>query len=223
MGLFSRTNAETNGEDNLEEIDLPNSKDLKGEMFNSEQTNSPSIAQPRVAAQLPTPKARGVYSIEDAINLMKSLPKENNEVVVTVVKKTLESIQIRVPDIVADANQKETRIRNQHKTLEGEIKDLQGQIAQRNQQISDLLKDLKETTDVRERLQLAMELDGDAKSKDKVDETAIKTNATPKANQAGNTPKNTSNSVNEPASKGSVDSNNQNIQRRPQQRSNPSH
>ena len=160
MGLFSRTNNGANGQDDFDEIDLPTSNDLKGGMFTSEESNvaPPSPAPARRAA----PAIKGTYGIEDAIKLMRSLPRDNNEVVVTVVKKTLESTSIKVNDIVSDANQKEARIRNQHKTLEEEIKELQDQIAQRNQQISDLLHDLKETTDVRQRLQLAMELDGES-------------------------------------------------------------
>lgn len=167
MGLFSRNNpdsynAETNGRDDFDQIDLPTSDDLKGGLFTSDE---PKVAPAPVSAPAKrnTP-LRSAYGIEDAIKLMRSLPRDNNEVVVTVVKKTLESTHVRVPDIVEDANQKEARIRNQHKTLEGEIKELQDQIAQRNQQISDLLHDLKETTDVRQRLQLAMELDGEVVS-----------------------------------------------------------
>lgn len=165
MGLFSRTNGGGNGQDDFDDMDLPNSDDLKGGLFTSEESNTAApITNPtpsrRSVAAPSTP--RGSYGIEDAIKLMRALPRDNNEVVVTVVKKTLESTQIRVIDIVEDANQKETRIRDQHKTLEEEIKELQDQIAQRNHQITELLHDLKETTDVRQRLQLAMELDGEA-------------------------------------------------------------
>jgi hypothetical protein len=216
MGLFSRTNTGANGQDDFDEIDLPTSDDLKGGLF-TEPTKPAPVAV--TAPVKRNPPVRGTYGIEDAIKLMKSLPRDNNEVVVTVVKKTLESTSIKVHDIVDDANQKEARIRNQHKTLEGEIKDLQDQIAHRNQQISDLLHDLKETTDVRQRLQLAMELDGDkaapapAVAAPKSD--AAESNAAPVQTTAPAGPQTVSGTANS--------THEQNMRRRAQQRSNPQH
>jgi len=211
MGLFSRTNSGNPGQEEFDEIDLPTSDDLKGGMFTSEEPATPVAAAP---VRRTTP-VKGSYGIEDAIKLMRSLPRDNNEVVVTVVKKTLESTNIKVTEIVDDANQKETRIRNQHKTLEGEIKELQDQIAHRNQQISDLLQDLKETTDVRQRLQLAMELDPEKMQQPKAQAaatTAVEASASP-AQAAQN-----------PAAKPHVANNlDPNARRRMQPRSNPQH
>ena len=161
MGFFSRgTQDDANSGDFLDDVDLPSSADLNEDLFsnNDAPARIPTASKPAVA-QPQRPARSGYYGIEDAIKLMRALPRDNNEVVVTVVKKTLESTDIQVTDIIDDANTKEDRIRNEHKTLETEIKDLQDQIAKRNHQISDLLKDLKETTDVRQRLQLAMDLD----------------------------------------------------------------
>jgi hypothetical protein len=214
MGLFSRTNSGANGQDDFDEIDLPTSDDLKGGLF-TEQVKPAAVAAP-VKRSAPV---RGTYSIEDAIKLMKSLPRDNNEVVVTVVKKTLESTSIRVHDIIDDANQKEARIRNQHKTLEGEIKDLQDQIAHRNQQISDLLHDLKETTDVRQRLQLAMELDGEKVA-------PAPAAAAPKSDvgEPNEVPAQTTAPAGPQAAPGTANSTHeQNMRRRAQQRSNPPH
>ncbi len=233
MGLFSRTNADANGQEDFDDIDLPSSEDLKGGLFTSEQP-APAPAPQQRRAPAPVQQSRGGYGIEDAIKLMKSLPRDNNEVVVTVVKKTLESTQIKVPDIVADANQKESRIRNEHKNLEGEIKELQEQIAQRNQQISDLLQDLKETTDVRQRLQLAMELDGEATP---AAAKAPQAQAPAQANnQAATAPNRTQANFSDgdenqavphpdpiPASTNIDPASNQNVRRRAQQRTNPPH
>lgn len=163
MGLFSRDNRNDSGSDFLDEVDLPSSNDLNNDVFSNSAKPAGFAAEKssvRDSSLRDTVARSSVrYGIEDAIKLMRSLPRDNNEIVVTVVKKTLESTQIQVGDIVADADAKEDRIRDQHKTLETEIKDLQEQIAKRNQQITELLKDLKETTDVRQRLQLAMDLD----------------------------------------------------------------
>ncbi|MGQ9425897.1 hypothetical protein ACXYTJ_05160 [Gilvimarinus sp. F26214L] len=109
----------------------------------------------KVSATSHAHTGRTGYGIEDAIRLMQSLPIENSEVVVTVVTRTLESTNISVDDIVQDALAKEDRIREEHRQLEEEIRCFQEEIAQRTELISELLQDLKQTVEVRERLQMA--------------------------------------------------------------------
>ncbi len=201
MGLFGRNQPLDN--DDLDDIDLPSSNDLKPGLFPTDASVEPDEPiQPMAAASRP----KGQYSIEDAIELMRQLPRENNEVVVTVVKKTLESTNIQVSDIIGDADNKETRIRNQHKTLEEEIKELEAQIAKRNQQIGDLLKDLKETTDVRERLQLALKLDKSSQPQAKAPEPKAESKpAAPNApnnNANPNTPNNNKDAQKQPQKAG---------------------
>lgn len=152
MGLFSRK-AEKDEPTNLFEGDeLPTSGDLGSPLFEPEQ-------EPVVAVNQPVPKRSLAYGIEDAIALMRKLPAENREIVVAVVKQTLESTQISVEDIIADATDKEARLLDKNAQLESEIKQLQQQIADRKAQIAALLEDHKETVSVRERLELAMSLD----------------------------------------------------------------
>lgn len=213
MGLFSKTSG--NNQDDFDEMDLPTSDDLKGGMFTSEDTSASEQNSTPAVTRTTTTQAKGVYGIEDAINLMRSLPRDNNDVVVTVVKKTLESTNIKVADIIDDADQKESRIRDQHKNLEVEIKDLQEQIAMRNKQITDLLQDLKETTDVRQRLQLALELEGETKKPEKPPEPVakasneVKKDAEPAVKTGADTPP-TQNA-------------DPNISRRQQRQNNPAH
>ncbi len=95
------------------------------------------------------------YGIEDAIKLMRDLPDDNIEMVVTVVKKTLESTDIHVSQIISDAEKKEVRIRDRVKKLEAEIANHEESIADRKNKISALSDDLSETTRVKEHLQLA--------------------------------------------------------------------
>ncbi|MGI1677367.1 MAG: hypothetical protein K6L75_01425 [Cellvibrionaceae bacterium] len=162
MSLFRRSNPvspdtnQTNA-DTFEEIELPTASDINEPDF--------SAKDPQTSFTAPVKTHSSGYGIEDAILLMKSLPRDNPEVVVTVVKKTLESTKIQVQDILNDAKDKEERIRSKHKALEAEIKQLQEQISKRNQQISDLVQDLNETTDVRQQLELALELDESKTSK----------------------------------------------------------
>lgn len=193
MGLFSRSGPDDNqNNDDFKDIELPNSKDLNEPVFSAPE---PSINLPKSR-----PSLKAGYGIEDAIELMRGLPRDNNEVVVTVVKKTLESTNISVQDIIDDADAKETRIRENHKKLEEEIKQFQSQIAQRNQQITELLDDLKVTTDVRERMQLALQLDKSKQSTSDPKPAAVATNKTavtpnattttkPGSQTAGNTSK----------------------------------
>ncbi|GAB1265082.1 hypothetical protein NBRC116493_20170 [Aurantivibrio infirmus] len=177
MKFFQRSgDADQASTEDFDEAALPTSTDLNEDVFTSNDAkldfNKPSN---------PTVIKKAGYSIEDAIELMKALPRDNNDTVVTVVKKTLESTNIKVADIIDDANVKEERIRNQHKKIEGEIKSLQEQITQRNQQITELMQNLKETVDVRQRLQLAMELDGEKNavaSTEKTSEDKAKPNVT---------------------------------------------
>src|SRR5262245_48099216 len=77
--------------------------------------------QQRIPGQLPDPK--GVtppgspkqtprYGIDDAIKLMRTLPvDENVDLVVRVIKRTLESLDVKVPDIVDDAKKRQENLR----------------------------------------------------------------------------------------------------------------
>lgn len=153
MKLFSRGQQEDNHpEDDLEGVELPQRTDFNESCFEEDPFASPTMPQTSSARVIP-------YGIKNTIELMRRLPSDNNEVVVTVVKQTLESMNIEVVDIIKDAESKEARIRQQHKTLEEEVKSLEIKISQRNQQIAELSEDLKETIDVRERLQLAVNID----------------------------------------------------------------
>ena len=190
MGLFSRDKAPEKDNDNLfEDRGLPGSDDLNESFLDERAAGEPTIDIPeKRTASAPTPK----YGIEEAIALMRKLPKDDAEVVVTVVNKTLESTHIQVADIIQDAAAKETRLREQHKKLETEIKDFQREIERRNQQIAELLTDLKETSEVSQRLQLALELEKKnkpaAKTRTAGTETKAPAGATRTAGSVGQPP-----------------------------------
>ncbi|MBB3168493.1 hypothetical protein [Simiduia aestuariiviva] len=192
MGLFSRSQPEDNENDLLDSPGLPTSQDLNNDFFEPETTAAASPA-PKVA------KRNLSYGIEDAIGLMRKLPKDNAEVVVSVVKQTLESTNISIDDIIADATDKEERLLNKNTQLEKEIKELQAQIAARNKHISQLLADHKETVSVREQLQLANKLTAPKKPPLEAQKTPVKPaspmpaaakpeTATPTTEPSGNNP-----------------------------------
>lgn len=89
------------------------------------------------------------YSIDHAVELMRELPDDGSEVVVTVVAKTLQSANIDVCKIIEDAANKETALEEQIRKLNKEIESLQSQIADKKQQISVSDATLEETRKVR--------------------------------------------------------------------------
>ena len=96
------------------------------------------------------------YGINMAIQLMRSLPVDQNpELVVTVIKTTLESLRVKVSDIIADGTRKQADLEKRVEMLTKEIADFEKEIHQRKQEISRLEADHLETTSVKERLELA--------------------------------------------------------------------
>ena len=101
------------------------------------------------------------FGIDEAIQLMRSLPADpNSALVVRVVRVTLGAVNVSVEEIVADAARKETRIKESISVLEAKIVELEGQLGALRREISAHQADLKETTNVRERLHLADQYQG---------------------------------------------------------------
>jgi hypothetical protein len=96
------------------------------------------------------------FGINNAIQLMRSLPLDKNaELVVAVIKTTLESMRVKVGDIIQDAAHKLADLERRVETLSKEIADYEREIAQRKEQIAALEADHGETADVKQRLELA--------------------------------------------------------------------
>jgi hypothetical protein len=100
------------------------------------------------------------YGIADAINLMRSLPQDlqTTDIVVQVIKRTLESAKIDVAAIIADATHKEDMIEKRIRELQSQIENYQHEIETRSGEISRLQGDLEETSRVKERLVMAEKL-----------------------------------------------------------------
>lgn len=93
------------------------------------------------------------YGIEDAIKLMRTLPAESPELIVRVVKNTLESVDVHLGDIIEDAGAKQKHIVERVSALQQQIGDLENEIKTRREEISGLQVDLEETSSVKERLE----------------------------------------------------------------------
>jgi hypothetical protein len=111
-----------------------------------------------VAPALPA-KPSPRYGIDDAIKLMRTLPVDDNvDLVVRVIKRTLESLSVRVSDIVEDAHRRQEALKTGISEHQAAIQQLEREIETRRAEIAHLEDELAETTTVRERLQLAENL-----------------------------------------------------------------
>ncbi|MEM6996555.1 MAG: hypothetical protein AAF721_38990 [Myxococcota bacterium] len=124
---------------------------------------APKKAEPARAAK-PEP-AKPTYGIQNAIELMRQLPKDNVPLVVEVVKKTLESLHVDIASIIGDAERKHARIDERVANLQVEIRDFEDEIAARKQEIEALTADRDETKTVKERLELAQSAAAGARAK----------------------------------------------------------
>ncbi len=118
----------------------------------------PAAAAAAAPVRSPNRTPVGSYGIDDAIQLMRTLPQENVELVVRVVKHTLESTRIDIGAIIDDASQKQQRIESRVQVLKDAIADLEKEIQVRKKEIDELETDHRETTKVKERLILAEKL-----------------------------------------------------------------
>ena len=146
-------------------------KDEDASYFDS-PTETVSLSAPAPKREAPVvveaePPPKPTYGIDQAIQLMRSLPvDQNTSLVVTVIKTTLESLQVRVPDIIADASRKQADLEKRVENLSKEIGDFEKEIAQRKEEIARLEEDHRETTRAKERLELA-ERNGESKDAQK--------------------------------------------------------
>lgn len=103
------------------------------------------------------PQAQGEsprVGIDHAITLLRSLPTEKNAtLVVTVLKTTLESLGIRVADIVEDAAKRLAQIEARNAQLKSEIATLEQEIAKRSEEIARMEAAHAETTKVKDYLE----------------------------------------------------------------------
>jgi septal ring factor EnvC (AmiA/AmiB activator) len=99
------------------------------------------------------------YGIAEAIQLLRGLPAEQNgELVVRVVRATLASLDVRLPDIIEDATRKQKLTQDKIAAEHAQVAELEKQLETHRKEIATLEADLKETTTVKDRLQQAEKL-----------------------------------------------------------------
>jgi phage shock protein A len=96
------------------------------------------------------------YGIAEAIQLLRGLPvDQNTELVVRVVRATLASLSVHLSDIIEDATRKQKTVQDKIASEHTKVAELEKQLADHRKEIASLEADLKETTTVKERLQMA--------------------------------------------------------------------
>jgi hypothetical protein len=167
MGLFDKRKRD-DFESPVEQIDLSGAAGAAAPgphpMAEPTLRDLPAAAGAKPAST-PVERPASAYGINDAIDLMRALPQDNVELVVQVVKRTLESTQVKVATIIDDASRKQADIEGRVEVLGREIAELEEEIATRRSEIGALEADHKETTMVKERLVLAEKLVSGAAAK----------------------------------------------------------
>jgi hypothetical protein len=101
-------------------------------------------------------ETRPAYGIRNAILLMRTVPVDQNvELVVAVIKTTLESLKVKVSDIIEDATRRQQEIETRIADLRQQIVEYEREILTRKDEIGRLEADHAETTMVKGRLELA--------------------------------------------------------------------
>jgi hypothetical protein len=94
------------------------------------------------------------YGVADLIRLLKTIPLDQHpDLLVRVVRTTLESVGVQSAQVIDDAQRQESAINARISALESEIEGLSSEIHLRREQIAQLRVELSETTYARERLQ----------------------------------------------------------------------
>jgi hypothetical protein len=114
---------------------------------------------PARRSQPPSAETNMRYGIDDAIKLMRTLPVEENEnLVVRVMKTTLESLKVRIGDIVDDAMKRQDVLGKKVADYKAQIVSFEREIEARRHEIQRLEDELGEVTRVKERLLAADQL-----------------------------------------------------------------
>jgi hypothetical protein len=126
----------------------------------------PAIAQTPAGAATgpPAPRRRTIarpdgpepaFGIDRAIALARRLPDRELDLVVTVMKAALESAGVELPPVIVDSIRRLADLEDRLIELEAEIAEYAAEIGDRLAEVARLEADYRETSTVRERLELA--------------------------------------------------------------------
>jgi len=148
MGFFDRRDRKRRGHVDdfaspVEEIDL----DSFGPMPGAEPSHYAAAA----ANVEPAPH----YGVDQAMQLLQSLPADNLELAVQIVKQTLASMNIRIGPIIEEAGARLDYAQHRSAQLVDEIAQFERGIEERRAELARLASDFESVTTVRDRLLMA--------------------------------------------------------------------
>jgi hypothetical protein len=153
MGIFDRGGKK---QPDRQQQQQPAEDDFHDSPVETVSLNNALAPAPAPSAAPVEEDVRPSYGIENAIQLMRALPVDQNvELVVQVIKTTLESLKVKVSDIIADAERKEKDLQSRVSNLKQQIAEFEKEIQTRREEITRLEADHSETSSVKARLQLA--------------------------------------------------------------------
>jgi len=128
----------------------------KKQDFDQKGTNDAGATPSASTTTATSTAGRKDYGIAEAIQLMRGLPVDQNpDLIVRVVRATLASLNVRLADIIEDAARKQKATQERIAGEHTKVADLEKQLGEHRREIASLEADLKETTTVKERLQMA--------------------------------------------------------------------
>lgn len=96
------------------------------------------------------------YGIDDAVQLMRTLPMtQNTDLVLLVIRNTLASMNVEIKRVIEDGGSKEGKLRSKIASIKGAIAELERELEARRAELAAVEADLAETSLVKERLELA--------------------------------------------------------------------
>jgi predicted nucleic acid-binding Zn-ribbon protein len=99
--------------------------------------------------------ANNAFGIEQAIQLIRRLPTGNADLVMTVVKQTLESLNVDVHQLIDSADAKAVALESRINELMHEVAALEEKINAKNELIIELQDQERELNTVKEQLNMA--------------------------------------------------------------------
>jgi hypothetical protein len=119
-------------------------KDERKDIF-TQPTTDPQLAKLKIKDK--------EYSVDTAIRLFENLPDfGNSNVIVEVVKRTLESANISIVEIMSDADEKEKDITDKITKLKSEVEKLIKEIGGRKEEVTKLQNELRRVRNVKDKL-----------------------------------------------------------------------
>ena len=125
-------------------------------IFGKKEEQPVRPASPNTSPAAPPVASGPLYGIGDFIRLMRSLPfDQNTDLTVRIIKSTLESVNVRMDNLVEDATKHQEKLSAQIGTMQGKILELNKQIDTFRQEVMRLEQELNETRTAKERLEAA--------------------------------------------------------------------